>query len=65
MADEGVPTQRRIQIDVALQVSLGNRNPGEDDGDAFGIGDLLSAPVDPAAAIRSSTGRHGSQAYGS
>lgn len=55
MADQGVPTERRIQIHVALQVSLLNRNPGEDDRDSFGIGDLLSSPVDPATSIR----RHG------
>lgn len=52
MADQGVPTERRIQIHVAHQVSLLNRNPGEDDRDSFGIGDLLSSPVDPATSIR-------------
>ncbi|GMN37592.1 hypothetical protein TIFTF001_006950 [Ficus carica] len=54
MANEGIPTERGVQIDEIPQVVLANGNPGEENHDAFEVEDVLSSPIYAAAATSTS-----------
>lgn len=46
MANEGIPSERGVQIDVGPQMAVLDRSPSEDHSDSSGFRFLLPSPID-------------------
>lgn len=49
IADEGIPPDRSVELDVGLDVLLLARNPRKNDDDSIHPLDFLSPPIKPTA----------------
>lgn len=56
--NKGIPPERRVEIDVMLQVALGDRKPREDYDDALEFSlVIVSSPIEPPSSTASQHNR--------